>query len=61
MKKHGRKSRRHIKRGGKARRTHRRHTKKGGSMMAGLESLVKTALVPFGLYAAQKAVQHKRK
>lgn len=45
--------------GRKSRRTHR---KRGGSgMVRGLEGLVKTALVPFGLFAAQKTVQRRRK
>ena len=56
-----------CKKGGMCGRKHaggktRRHAKKGGSaMMKGLEGLVKTALVPFGLFAAQKHVQRRRK
>lgn len=45
--------------GRKSRRTHR---KRGGAgMVRGLEGIVKTALVPFGLFAAQKTVQRRRK
>jgi len=44
------------------RKTRRTHKKRGGSgMMRGFEGLVKTALVPFGLFAAQKTVQRRRK
>lgn len=55
----GSKSRRHHKRGG-ARKTARRHVKKGG-MMTTLSGMVQTALVPFGLYGAQKFVQRGKK
>lgn len=52
-------SRRHMKKGG-VRKTARRHHKKGG-MLAALSGMVQTALVPFGLYAAQKMVQRGKK
>lgn len=46
-----------------ARRTHRkRSTRRGGMGMAkALGGIVKTALVPFGLFAAQKSVQKSKK
>lgn len=52
-------SRRHMKKGG-ARKTARRHHKKGG-MFGALSGMVQTALVPFGLYAAQKMIQRRKK
>lgn len=49
---HSKSSKRHMSR--------RRHVKKGGAgLLGGLEGLVKTALVPFGLYAAQKTMQRR--
>ncbi len=71
--KHGRKHRRSSRKGGMScgskkmhkkggRRTRRTHRKRGGAgMVRGLEGIVKTALVPFGLFAAQKTVQRRRK
>jgi hypothetical protein len=58
MARHAR-SRKHMKKGG-ARKTARRHHKKGG-MFGALSGMVQTALVPFGLYAAQKIVQRRKK
>lgn len=55
----GRKSRRHHKCGG-ARKTARRHHKRGG-MFGTLSSIVQSALVPFGLYGAQKWLQRRKK
>lgn len=61
-------SKRMYKKGGSScgkmggRKTRRTHKKRGGAgMVSGLEGLVKTALVPFGLFAAQKTVQRRRK
>lgn len=54
----GRKSRRHSRKAG--RRTARRHHKKGG-MFGALSGIVQTALVPFGLYGAQKLMQRSGK
>lgn len=53
------KSRRHHKRGG-ARKTARRHHKRGG-MLGALSGMVQTALVPFGLYGAQKWLQRGKR
>lgn len=44
--------------GRKARRTHRRQR---GGMFGSLTAVAKTALVPFGLLAAQKMLQRSRK
>lgn len=53
-------SKKHHKGGRKhAKKTVRRHHK--GGMVAGLEAMLKTALVPLGLYVAQKKVQRSRK
>lgn len=61
-------TKRMAKKGGKScmaggRKSRRRtHRKRGGAgMVRGLEGIVKTALVPFGLFAAQKSVQRRRK
>ena len=55
-KKHHKGGRKHAK---KTMRRHKKHHK--GGMVAGLEAMLKTALVPLGLYVAQKKVQRSRK
>lgn len=56
-----------TKRGGKSckgnrgRRTGRKTRKQKGGMFGTMSAVAKTALVPFGLFAAQKMVQRRRR
>jgi hypothetical protein len=52
------------KKGGKRARTNRRRTvrrKQAGGMLGTMSSVAKTALVPFGLFAAQRLLRKSKK